>query len=370
MKKPSSEVFAGRIVHTKDRFRKGDYQGFVLGGDIGGTHMSFSIAGLKKGKPEPLVSTHFLTQGTQSLIEAVRQTLRYADHLGINAGRACFGVAGPISPRRDSSIITNLKMNISVEEILKETGLKSLFLINDYEATGYGVNMLDVKNKKDIISIRDKKPVATKSFRPSKAVIGAGTGLGKSILVYRDMHDTYIPIPTEGGWSDFPAQGEREMEIMKFLKKYQGIEGNVACDDVVSGRGIESIFMFLKSTGEFRETKYTEDILNSLDKPPLIGRHRERDRMCRETFRLFARFYARCARNFVLESLARGGLYIAGGIAPKNPDIFRTKDFIKEFENSMKMEKILKEIPIYLIVNYDVSLYGACFAAAEIKDIG
>jgi glucokinase len=227
-----------------------------------------------------------------------------------------------------------------------------------------------VGNRKDAIRIRDRKITATKSFRPSKAIIGAGTGFGKAILVYRDMHDAYMPIPTEGGWSDFPVQGEREGELMGFLKKYQGSEGNVACDDVVSGRGIESIFMFLRSTGEFKETKYTEDVLNSLDKPAVIGRHRERDRMCRETFKLFTRFYARCARNFCLESLARGGLYLAGGIASKNPDIFRTKDFTKEFENSRKMENILKEIPIYLIVNYDVGLYGACFAAAEIKDIG
>jgi glucokinase len=368
MKKPSSEVFAGRIVHNRDRFRKEDYRGFVLGGDIGGTHMSFSIAGVKDGKPEPLISTHFMTQGSRSLIEAIRQTLRYAEHLGIKAEKACFGVAGPISSKRDSSELTNINMKISVEEILKETSLKSAFLINDYEAIGYGVNMLDIKNKKDIIRIRDRKP-PTGRFRPTKAIIGAGTGLGKSILVYHDMRDAYLPIPTEGGWSDFPAQGEREIELIDFLKRYQGLEGNVACDDVVSGRGLESIFMFLRSTGEFTETKYTEDILNSLDKPAMIGKYREKDRLCRETFRIFARFYARCARNFTLETLARGGFYIAGGIAPKNPDVFRTRDFIKEFENSVKMGKILKEVPIYLIVNYDVSLYGACFAAAEMKDI-
>jgi glucokinase len=74
-------------------------------------------------------------------------------------------------------------------------------------------------------------------------------------------------------------------------------------------------------------------------------------------------FYARCAKNIALDTLAMGGIYIAGGIAAKNKEIFQTEEFIQSFEASLKRSDVLKQIPIYLIVNYDVSLYGACLAA-------
>lgn len=95
----------------------------------------------------------------------------------------------------------------------------------------------------------------------------------------------------------------------------------------------------------------------------LISNYRLVDPLCKETFRLFTRFYGRCAKNFALATLAMGGLYIAGGIASKNKEIFSAPDFFEEFENASQRRDVLKEIPIYVILNYDVSLYGACFAA-------
>ncbi len=79
--------------------------------------------------------------------------------------------------------------------------------------------------------------------------------------------------------------------------------------------------------------------------------------------RLFAKFYARCAKNFVLDCLATGGLYIAGGIAPKNTESFMEKEFLDEFTCAYQRSHVLENIPIYIIVNYDVGLYGAFVAA-------
>jgi len=87
------------------------------------------------------------------------------------------------------------------------------------------------------------------------------------------------------------------------------------------------------------------------------------DEACRETYRLFTKFYARCAKNFALDILAEGGLYIYGGIAVKNKEIFTSKDFVNEFEKSHRRVEIIKKIPINLIINYDLGLYGACYAA-------
>jgi len=95
----------------------------------------------------------------------------------------------------------------------------------------------------------------------------------------------------------------------------------------------------------------------------LISKYKEKDETCKETFRLFTKFYGRCAKNLVLDTLARGGLYIAGGIAVKNKEIFMKDDFTSEFINGFRRDDFLKEVPVNLILNYDVSLYGACFAA-------
>jgi glucokinase len=74
-------------------------------------------------------------------------------------------------------------------------------------------------------------------------------------------------------------------------------------------------------------------------------------------------FYARCAKNFVFDTMATGGIYLAGGIASKNKEAFQSDEFIQTFESSSRRSDVLKRTPIYLIVNYDVSLYGACLAA-------
>jgi glucokinase len=81
---------------------------------------------------------------------------------------------------------------------------------------------------------------------------------------------------------------------------------------------------------------------------------------------MFKRAYANFAKNTALDGLALGGVYIAGGIAPKNKEIF-DKEFVKIFEYSHKMGHVLKKIPIYLILNYDIGLLGAGFFGAKQK---
>ena len=61
--------------------------------------------------------------------------------------------------------------------------------------------------------------------------------------------------------------------------------------------------------------------------------------------------------------MAQGGIYIAGGIAAKNRDIFKTRIFMQEFLNADTIW--LKKIPIKVILDTKVGLYGACIKAME-----
>ena len=221
--------------------------------------------------------------------------------------------------------------------------------------------LLDPSNKNDMFEIRAEK--SQEHSLSTKAILGAGTGLGKSILVYDKHYNIYVPIPSEGGHGDFPAQNDFEIQLLEFIKELRGISQPITYEELLSGRGIESIYLFLQKLQQFDATNYTEEIDNSQDKVNLISKYRQTDEICKETFRLFTRYYARCAKNFVLDTMATGGLYIAGGIASKNKEIFQSNEFLNEFENAYRRSDVLKKVPIYIILNYDVSLYGACLAA-------
>jgi len=335
----------------------------VLGVDIGGTNTNLCIAGVEHSKPILLVSLNFESQKLDSLVPAVQETLAYADkQYDIHVSSACIGAAGVVSPYRDSARLTNVRWNVDTKDLIEETQLSSVFVINDFQTIGYGINLLDPKNKADLFEVRISDSDSESAMEP-KAVVGAGTGLGKCTLVYDKYHEIYVPIPSEGGHGDFPAHNDFEMQLLSYVKNLRDIPQSVTYEELLSGRGIENIYLFLRNDQRFGATRYTGEIDVASDKAPLIAKYKEMDETCRETFRLFTQFYARCAKNFVLDTMAAGGLYIAGGIAAKNKEAFATQEFLREFEHAYRRADVLKNIPIYVIVNYDVSLSGACFAA-------
>ncbi len=336
---------------------------YVLGIDIGGTNTNLGIAGVENSKPILVFTENYKTKKLDSILPAIQNTLAYAkDNYNIEVDFACIGAAGVVSPSNDSAKLTNVEWNLSSKELIDKTSLNKVSIINDFQTIGYGLNLLDSNNKNDIFQVRSKKSDIVSS-NETKIILGAGTGLGKSILTYDKNFNAYIPIPSEGGHADFPAQDNLEMKLIEYVKKLRGISQPISYEELLSGRGIESIYLFLRDEQESKETKYTKDIVNAIDKAALISKYKNLDKTCKETFHLFTKFYARCAKNFVLDTLARGGLYIAGGIAAKNKEIFTSKEFNKEFENAYNRDDLLKKIPISVIVNYDVSLYGACYAA-------
>ncbi len=346
-----------KIVYKK--FSNKSYDSFILAGDIGGTNTNIGIFGVKKSFPTLLISFHFKSQQLKGLHSAINETLVYAQkNYGISITKACFAVAGVLSANKNSAKITNINWNVSEKVLLKKTQLKKILLINDFEAVGYGINTL---TKNDILTIKKARKIPKAPI----VVIGAGTGLGKATLIYNEYYKSYIPIPSEAGHTDFAAQTKEELELINFIKKNKIIKANIPFEEVLSGRGLSNIYLFLRKYKRFPETKYTKGIDKSKNKPVLISKYRKVDKTCKETFGIFKMIYAKFAKNFAIDVLAYGGVYIAGGIAPKNKDIF-DKKFVKVFENNYKLPYVLKKIPIYLVLNYNVGLLGAGFACSRI----
>ena len=345
------------IKKERRKFSKNSYTSFILGGDIGGTNTNLGLFGIKNKFPVLLVSFHFKSKQLKDLYSAIGFTIGVIkNYYKIKIAKCCLGIAGALSYRKDYVRLTNANLEFKKKIALRRLGLKKIILMNDFEAVGYGINVL---SRKDAKTIKGGKKYAKAPI----LVIGAGTGLGKALLIYDEKQKFYVPIPSEFHHSDFAAQSRLDVDMVDFIKKYRNINQNISNGDILSGEGLENIYLFLRNSKRFKETKYTDEIDKSAGKAELISKYRKIDKTCMETFIIFKSEYARAAKNLALDELPLGGIYIAGGIAPKNEEIFDS-DFARTFQVNRKMTDILKKIPIYLILNYDIGLLGAGFAGA------
>lgn len=339
------------------KFNKALYDSFILGGDIGGTNSRLGVFGLKNVFPELLVSFACKSTEIRDFHGAINEVLSLAkEEHNLTITKACFGVAGVVSPDRKSAEIRKLGCSLSSKSLVKKTSLKQAIFINDFQAIGYGINMV----KKSQLAVIKK---GSKAPRSNILVIGAGTGLGKSLLIFDENKKFYQPIASEGGHTDFPAQTAEEIKIVEFIKKHMNIR-SVPYERMLSGPGLGNIYLYLKKSGRFRQNRYTKEIDKSSYNPQMISKYRKLDKACRSAFEIFKEAYAKFARNMALDGLSLGGVYIAGGIAPKNIDIFDSR-FVKAFEHGSDMPHILKKMPVYIILDDNIGLLGAGFAGAR-----
>jgi glucokinase len=342
---PFREVFyAKKIEPSKICF---------LVGDIGGTNSNFGIVEPHNDTFTLLLSLHFKSSEIKNFPDLIADIISYLnDKYSLTITKACLGAAGIISELRDWAKPTNLHFEIDAKKIKEKTGLATVVLINDFEAVGFGIEKLA---KKDLVHLNNGAPRAY----ANKAILGAGTGLGKGIMAWDEPRHTYIPVPSEGGHADFAVQSQQELDFINFIKTSEHIPCNISWENILSGRGIQRIYSFLGSVGSYQSTQYTQEIEKNGLHPDMIFGYRMHDERCKDTFELFAGWYGRCAKNFTLDVLALGGMYIAGGIASKNLDLFKVPHFMGEFVNCGKQMQRLKDVPVYVISDYNVSLYGA-----------
>ncbi len=344
------------LTFKKVQYVPFSYSGLVvLVGDIGGTNSNFGIFDLTATQLRLLVSLHFKSQEITDFPGVVDDVLTYIKSLyNISIKYACIGSAGIVYNQGAYSRPTNLSFTIDAHEIKQRTNIETLFLINDFEAVSLGIDKLAPE---DIVVINH----GTRYELAHQACIGAGTGLGKSIMVWDRHLQRYITIASEGGHADCAFQTEQEFALGQFIQKTEKRVARISWEDILSGKGIQRIYTFL---GVYHEKKYpitpiTQHIAEFNFAPDKISYYAQQDERCKDTFLLYLTFYARCGKNFVLDTLALNGLYIAGGIAARNVNMFFHPLFREEFLKCNKHREMLTKIPIYVIADYNVSLYGA-----------
>lgn len=322
-----------------------------IGADIGGTNSNFGIFIEENQKPRLILSLHAKSQDISDFAQVVKDLLdQLKSSYAISIDHALFASAGVVSPKKDYSKPTNLDFSIDAHAIKQATGLRCVYIVNDFEVIGYGIPFID---QKDLVTINSGKA----RLHANKAIIGAGTGLGKCIMFFNKTVERYVPVASEGGHADAAFESELEFEFARFIQKAEGMSCNVSWEDVLSGYGIQRMYRFFHSKAAANEHDHDEREPH----PDEIFESRNDNHHSAQTFELYTKLYARCAKNFALDALSLGGIYIAGGIAAHNVHLFEQPVFMEQFVNCGKQAHLLKEVPLFVITDYNVSLYGAAY---------
>lgn len=323
--------------------------GYILGGDIGGTNSNFGIFQLRNGKPILAFSLHTQSQEIKNFPVVVKDLLTAVKQAyGITISHALFAAAGVVSPAKDYSRPTNLSIVIDAAEIKRVTGLRCVYVANDFEVIGYGLDFIDTKN----LVLVNRGMVREQA---NKAIIGAGTGLGKCMMRWEADRSRYVPVASEGGHGDAAIQSLTELALVEWIKEHEGRSTPISWEDLLSGSGIQRIYQFFHARSRDGHDVSREQVPH----PDEIFKTRNHDQHSKDTFALYTVLYARCVKNFALDVLARAGIYIAGGIAANNIEMFSQGPFMHEFVRCSKQETLLREMPVWVIGDYNVSLYGA-----------
>jgi glucokinase len=287
--------------------------------------------------------------------------------------KACIGFAGPVGPERSEAMLTNLQWGFSSQDIRRATGIDQVTLMNDFEAVGYGLEVLMASQPGSFVPLSQRKKLPPlRGKKQTAVVIGAGTGLGTTILIGDSSSGNYRPIAGEGGHTDFIAIDEDEFYIAQWLRKHRNrsAKNPIDLESVVSGPGLANVYSAL---GELDPLLGDRSFMRRVaraepyDRPAIIFQNADKDSLCRRTVDTWLRCYARTAKNYAIFPLAPAGVFLAGGVAAKVLPEMQSGLFMKEFTRCdiPNMRKILKRTPVFVITDYRIGLYGCANVAAN-----
>jgi glucokinase len=322
----------------------------VLAGDIGGTKTNLAVFSVHG---EKLRSESLKTYSSQHYSGLIPLLHDFFAESRPNGDAACFGIAGAVV---DGKVRTpNLPWMVDIEELRRALKLENVTLLNDLEATAYGLFTLE---NDELYTLNE----GTMRHGGNKALIAAGTGLGQAILFDDGRH--FHPAASEGGHGDFAPRNEIEIELLRHLI---GRFGHVSYERVVSGPGLFNIYRFLKEVRRLEEPEWLSKRLAGADDPSveiskaaLAGEAA----ICVEALNLFVSVYGAESGNLALRAKSIRGLYIGGGIAPKILDKLKDGTFMGAFVDKGRYADFLAAIPVQVVLNEKAALRGAAYYAA------
>jgi len=322
----------------------------ILAGDVGGTKVHLALYDFINGNLQYTRDERYPAKDYSGLEEIVKEFLG-----GDQPTSACFGVPGPV---RDGRLrLTNLPWTLDSRELAVHLKIDHVFLINDLEANGYGVAELKADQ---IYTLAE----GDASQIGNRALIAAGTGLGEGILAWNGK--IHVPMPSEGGHSDYAPRNEDEIDLLRYLK--QKYHGRISFERVVSGMGLTNIYDFLRDVRGMEEPTWLTDRLASEDPNAVITELAlaAKSEICEKSLDMFVSAYGAESGNLALKVLSIGGLYVGGGIAPRILEKLKDGTFIRSFTDKGRLSQLLINMPVRVILESRAALLGAA-AYAEAR---
>lgn len=301
-----------------------------LVGDIGGTKVLLALAdddGQLSGQRR-LASVDF--SSFDALLAAYCRDTAPATIQG-----GCLAVAGPIAADGRSAKITNLPWTIEAATLEAGFRLGRLVLVNDFAAVAAGVRTIAAEN---LHVLQPGSPSAA----GLRLVIGAGTGLGVAALVGERI------LPSEGGHIAFGPTDDVQARIWSALMAQHG---RVTAERVISGPGLAAIHRILTGSSASPE---------NIGESALAG-----NPAARGSVHAFLACYGAYAGDMALTYLARGGVFLAGGIVQKLLPLLADSPFLAAFNAKAEHAGLARQMPVAVVTDADIGLKGAALLAGS-----
>ncbi len=317
----------------------------VLCGDIGGTHCRLAIAEVTGHRVDLERSARYRTAEYPDLETTLALFLG-----GETAPAACcLAVAGPTDGRRVH--FTNLDWTVDADTLASRFGFSLTLLVNDFAAVGWG---LDSLSGDMLAPLQPGVPLA----QAPRVALGAGTGLGVSLCAWRGDH--YRPLPSEGGHIGFAPTNAEQDRLLAFLR---GRYDRASVERILSGPGIVDLYDFCLEDAGLSDFPLlsAEHPAEAISQAGLAGE----DQAAVRCLDLFSAIYGQTAGDLALAARANGGVFLAGGIAPKLLGLLGKGGFMGGFRAKGRFSDWMDSVPVNVILDPDVGLKGAALAAAR-----
>lgn len=372
---------------------------YIFVGDIGGTNTRLAIYSTSSASSLPIYQKEYsnekyITDPSKSFEHDI--FLPFLSECDIEwdhntAVIACFAVAGPV--RNNKVTMTNLggqsfvsakdvdssRLEIVLDGNKVESNSHGLLrfisrckIVNDFVGQGYG--LLDLDLDKEVVELT---PGSRKMMDPlgPKACVGAGTGLGECFLTTSSLHpeEGYECYPSEGGHVDFAPRDALQMKLLEYLKDKFDQPHRVSVERVVSGKGLANVYEFLakqfpdKVNGDLHKEFESAGALQGR----VVGVNANNNAcpLCVQAMEIMMSAYGAEVGNCGVKFIPTGGLYVSGGLTPKNIKFIQGKDspFMKAYGDKGRMSKLLENVPLVGVLVEDLGLRGARVCAMRVS---
>lgn len=359
---------------------------YLLTGDIGGTNSRMSLYATCDScdRDDPLVVE--LYRNAQHLPENCRgDDTCFQKHIVIPFLElcwkradlvddchivACFAIAGVVTNNRVS--VTNLGGLVIDGNVIAEDRshkhLKKIIqcrIINDFVAQGYGCLTLKSNEVRQLYGPRDVK--VEDLHTGVKVCVGAGTGLGECFLTQDTTCGRYTCFPSEGGHVEFAPRNDLELNLWRYLSDKYSSKHRISVERVVSGKGLANVYEFLAHQFPARViSSVHEEFLQANDEQgKVVAVNAKEGTLCYDAMKIMMAAYGCEVGSAAIKWIPTGGLFVTGGITPKNIHFMegQNSDFMLAFRNKGRVATLLEGIPMYAVMVEDLGIRGVHKAA-------